>query len=348
MKTLILTLLVFVASSITYANQELIVPYIPPESGDLCWNKEFFNRPVPRMEDLVAELSRDGGLYTVIDLHTDPRIEVVGAGTYRIPNGMTVPIEVEQYSAAPESRPYRYIVLVNEVQTEAFTIEGKPQPYLDVVLEPEIVTSIHITLPEMKDGIYEVVILSVDLSPSAYNGQLTRSGGYRFTFIAGSGHDLQRQMDFNAFPNTDTRFGSLRLEPEAGSSAWDNFDNVVIVKPDEHLSFNVLVAYAGANAGANLNVVLETSYVALIAFVNGEQVTVNEDQYVVYAAVPLDEVAAVPFTILAPNTLGTHELMVVRLDNPIIANCVLRGPNGEYWFPNDVSFVSVPFVVDVE
>ena len=342
-------ILLLLSTSYILSQNPMSIP-LPP-SGQYCWDSVISQTSDTSFEEFITELDQGSGIYTNVAPTKD--LTQLGRSTFETPIGEQIHIQIQKYSQYDDPYPIRYIVLLNGLQIDAFVNNGDLHNYEEIILEPETYYSTSVVIPPLEAGIHTVDIIDISLTKPEFSLQHPLFSGYRLTFIAGEPEIDEMLPDYEMLPtdgsieNNDPNY-ILYLSPGDFPTAWDDLTSVYRVTEDRDLSFDILAGYLGASIpeGSGLEPIPSSQF-ALMVFIDGQQYPINTNSTLLYGEVTRDTAyARVPVNISLENlSMGSHELVVARIDNPNIPRCLLRDTPMGYILNDGVTYVRVMFVV---
>lgn len=269
----------------------------------------------------------------------------IGNYTFQIPvnTSLTANYHIWYPSSDINSQPLslRYLVLLNEQQV--YGALGEPtDPYYDITLQPGENRTLSIIIPPLKNGLHDLVIVgiaNVNEEPPTTGFATTNFG--RVTLVVGDDINLASRpyvplasLANNAFlPGIILNMGFSTEEIKI----WDWPDMSVSTQPDTPFTFYIQAGYDAAINTTNEQTsnlpFPEEILSAFVMFINYQQVAINADP-VLYALLNSNtNVASVATTIQTPSELGRHDIVVIRINYPGIAMCILSGTEDGVLFP---------------
>lgn len=109
-----------------------------------------------------------------------------------------------------------------------------------------------------------------------------------------------------------------------------------MIRLNETFNFNVLTGYVSPQIPENTGLdPPQVSQLALLTFIDYQQVPVDEEQQVLYSEVVQNTAyVRIPISLPGFEEPGSHDLLVIKIDNPRVPLCVLQGlPDGYLFSP---------------
>lgn len=282
-------------------------------------------------EAFIREVGKGDGLYTNLRL-TAPNIGVLGYGVYYSPTGQDIEITYQFYSPESQDQFFGYILLINE-QQYPIEIDGEQHLQWEVTAAPETLQSYAIPLPDLTDGIYDIVLLRIyDSQETPGPGGKNDLSSLRLTMVVGEGQP--ETLPYERL-EASTTHGDLSMllglfARDDDLRVWNAPEPSYIIGTDEDLTFSVRAGYSGStNPEVEQAQLPPTSRFALVAFINGQQVPINAEQEVLYAEVGIDTPhSLIPFSLSTKNLTPDepHIVSVARINHPRTPTCLMQDP----------------------
>jgi hypothetical protein len=340
-----------IALPLILLQQTTTIPVTPVPGEHLCWNYAQAAPPDQTFEEFIEDVGEEEGIYTQFRPNGTDNVDFRRldngflGGTHGVADDQSVDLLLQLYTAEPGPLHVRYLLIRNEQQVSV-PIDGELVPYFDVMLVGGEMQTYILPLGTLDAGIHDIALLALqdfDIPPEP-TGSISGSS-FRLSLIAGAltageetnipnGYDTLPFIEYPAseepaspqFPNYPIE---LRLNEDTRVQ-WSYPDPVLTLPRRAPLSFYALGGYANVNRGEEAPSDLELppySHFALLAFINYEQVPITEEQPVIYGMAPIDRLFTwIPITLDAPDELGLHELLMVRVNSPRVPMCTLIGP----------------------
>lgn len=319
------------SSPITWSDLQVT----PSVNGTLCWDVSLLGGK-PTWE----QVKRDFGTGLVMKLDILDAKEI-GYQTYEIPSGLPLETELYVWYGAENSKyaDVRFLVLLDEQQLDAFTSN---RYYRDVTISPGSEITISIKIPPVSLGVHDLVIIGIPFLNEYPNPEgIVRILSYRITLVVPPITFPFRQIDFVNMPakgllsRGEPKIPLMLSLSDRELKVWD-WPHEWLSTKTSTLDFFVLSGYENVtNLDAPYLSEPESSFFALIFFVDYQQVDVESGNRAIYGKVSNDTAYT---TIQAKMNLqqGKHHILVVKINSPGIPMCVLYGPPSGRILPFDV------------
>lgn len=316
------------------------LPETPSPDQNLCWDYDLVEPPSETFEQFIASVGQSRGVYTDFAPEgTD--IRYLGNTTYGVEAGQSIELRLQLFTQEAEPQSIRYVLFHNESQL-TLPVNGQLQSTIDAHLVPNEIQTYVLTLPELKEGIHDLVLIGIqgfDQPPQATG--TTSVFSFRRTLIAGHEAGL-------SYEDNEIKYALLEAEEKMQNSGnsillgltlsadtlvqWSYPEPKATFTADDPISINVLAGYSAAFFDASTGLQpLPSSRFALIALLDYQQVPLNSGNDVFYGEVLENtHFARVPITLDNPNQAGEHDLVMVRINYPRVPLCVLSGPPDGY------------------
>ena len=326
-------------------HSELILNITPQPGTALC----------PVLEDLqdysvddmfdVAPIS--GGLGYGMTATDITGAETVGINTFRVtPANPITGVFHLYYPDTPENADpvdLLYIVILNEQQITAFGDETSTSQ--DIHLRPGERTNLDLHIPPLDPGIHDLIVLGLVVTPPANHGGVVALA-YRATLITDDDPTPSMQTYVNLSPDSiktddETVFNvSLHTDRSQHVWVWPETHNQAT---DDSLEYYISVGYSESAARLREHgITPQPQPLALLAFVEGEQVSIAQNEMVFYGTVtPNNLYSFVPASLNVAQYTDQVALLVVRINYPRIPMCWLTGTKESYQFDARVYAVQV-------
>jgi hypothetical protein len=201
--------------------------------------------------------------------------------------------------------------------------------------------------PELSEGIHDIVVAVTTHTdvPRAFNTSFER--GLRISIVAGKPRlrDLSFQrLEATAVPPDAEIHRRLGLTLPNQTRYWIE-EEPVTLSSGELLSFDILRRYVSHRINSEAPDLPQPALdrFAIIAFIAGEPVPLDDD-FTLYAEVTADTLAArIPVQVPQPLPAGEHELVVISIPHPGIPMCQLFGPPNGYFFASQPEYTWARF-----
>ncbi len=245
----------------------------------------------------------------------------------------------------------RLFVLLDERQLENALPESGL--YNDINLERGDDLSTKVIIPPLESGIHDLIVIGIPYpqnDPDVYG--ITIVVYKRITLIAEPISSPFRKIDFVSLPaegsiKKDEPLLALELTlKHDGIDIWNWPDAWLSVNRDISTTFYALASHEYVtNLDAPSMEELETSFFAILLFVDYQQIEVAPNHLAFYGKVDKDTAyARIPLEI-PPLPEGKHRIFVLRIDTPGVPYCILRGDAESRILPNSIYGKLVGLVV---
>lgn len=327
----------FPTTTITIEHSESVLGITPQADGALCiFYPDLFSEMNPQ-EILTETAPIPTGLGWGMgkkDLSTAVQL---GRQTYRVEPDISLSGKLHLYSGKGNEQEIkmRYILLLNEHQIAAF--DHEPQIYQELTLLPNEYTTLEFALLPLSNGVHEAILIGIvqeEMSPDGF----VNSFNYRLTLIAGeyqAASQTYHLLEPSATKSGDESFFNLNVHADESRIDWGHPNPYREV--DETIKFYASLGYMESKANLQKHSITpRNSPFALVAFLDGEQVPIQDDSLVFYGALTPDTLySLLPISLDSSDQLGKRELIIVRINYPRIPMCWTRQdmvvPGGVYF-----------------
>lgn len=267
----------------------------------------------------------------------------IGMATYEVPDGKTISLTYRyMYLGAGDTLPLpmRFLLLLDE-QLITTTFNGTEQPYLDINFHPGEDGAIQVDIPPLQPGIHDVILVGIaNVDQEPQGTELPYKLEYRLTLVSG-GENIISQRPYIKF-KVAKRFW-LRFPQDSGFPLalsldtndvldWNSPDTILPLPLETPIDFYIYAGYLVTFNGDYPNESLaEKQPLALVMLVDYQPAAFSEDTPVIYGFVtPSTQYTRIPVHLLPPQSLGLHEITVLRITYPGFPMCLLRGSERIY------------------
>lgn len=316
---------------------------VPP----LCWDHATVQNEMAEetFEEFIESVGESSGIYFAMQ-PSSPGVVPIGSATYLTPVDVDTALEItlNVYWPQPDEMTLRAILLLNERPLIQSTPgQDEQTTYRDLTLASRTVQTFQFEIPPLTEGIHDLIFLGI---PNA-NTLPTPFGDYtsykpRLTLVAGQPTNVELPYENlpAAAPTPDI---SLQLSLSDRPLVWNYPESYLTLEAGETLAFNILAGRAATMSPNSSEEGEDTgSHFALITLLDYQPIAVNGEEPVVYAEVTSDGYALIPVAVTPDLPPGQYDVLAVRINNPRVPMCVMRGPQGMVFDANvDTHRVSV-------
>ena len=340
-KKMIFTMVVSLFAIIPIHAQTDAVPIPPPENGDVCADRAFItnNRPTREgFQQFIDDIGKGSGFSTTI-LPDSDNIELLGSHTFGVPEEESSDFTILLSSGEPE-RPVRFWVMDNEQQMQL----TEDTPYQDIVITPDAIYDFEVNLPPLDTGIHDIIVMYNDEfeTPARNIGSI---GNYhvRFTVIVGDVDPYDTTLTYETLPVdgriSEGNYAQFSLTVNDSLVLWSAPEDRHIIAVGKPLTFNILSGFVNPSSynGEALYepTIAQFAHVILKEYV---QNPVLPDKDVLYTQVGNDTAFnRIPISLPASDEEVVYEIQAIRIPNPRVPMCLLRGDNYSLYY--DIDFI---------
>lgn len=306
----------------------------PSVNGTLCWDVSLLGDK-PTWE----QVKRDFGTGFVMKLDI-PGATEIGYRTYEIPSGLPLEAELLVWYGAENSKyaDVRFLILLDEQQLDAFTSN---RGYRDATISPGSEMAIPVKIPPLSLGVHDLVVIGIPYLNEYPNPEgVVRILSYRITLAVSPITFSFRQIDFVNMPakgllsRGEPKIPLMLSLSDHELKVWD-WPHEWLSTETTSLEFFVLSGYENVtNLDAPYLSEPESSFFALIFFVDYQQVDIESGNRAIYGKVS-DDTAYTTIRAKVNLQQGKHHILVVKINSPGIPMCILYGPPSGRILPFD-------------
>lgn len=255
-----------------------------------------------------------------------PETSLAGFHTLRVESNTAIIAPYHFLNRSNQAEVRRLFILIDEKQQRGVIGEDPHAPYTDVTIEPGKEITVTFTIPPLEPGAHDLIVVSI-LNPDDPVG-LNCS---RYTLLAGN-TDESSPRHYVTLEDTRLPLDNVSLfvtEDTSASSQELRKWSVTHVSPGENVEYAIYAGYMDVTDPATGSQGDDMHRFAILTFLDELQVPTQPDgSMVFYGQVSKDAIGRILGGIQAPNKVGSHNLLILLVDNPgVVLGTIVRGPD---------------------
>ncbi len=299
-----------------------------PAGSQRCWNIPTIGK-APTWEEFKKNFQY--GLVMGMSEKDISGASEIGYQTFEVmPNqSLTANLHLWYPEGNTESTTIRFLVLLDERQLTNVFDTGQSYDLLVHSGDDIIIT---LNLPPLSIGIHDIIIIGIPyVNDYPVPEGIVKILSNRITLIAGTPDASFRPISFSALSaeglvsKGDPKIPLSLTLTKKSLLTWNWPEKWLSIAPNNSVDFFILAGYENViNADAVYLTELESSFFALLLFVDYQQVDVSPEKNVIYGKVNKNTAyARIPAEVgLLPS--GKHHALVLRINLPGIPVCLIQ------------------------